>query len=69
MDNSIVYRGDAMKINVQSNSNYHNRIDVVKCPYRYKYELIAWVRTYTNIPIKKIRRMSKKQLYAIFYSY
>ncbi len=44
------------------------RSNVVKCPYKYKYELIAWARTYTNIPIEKIRKMSKKQLYAIFYS-
>ena len=52
MDNSIVYRGDA-----------------VKCPYKYRYELVAWARTYTDIPLKKIRKMTKKQLYAVFYSY
>ena len=33
----------------------------MKCPYRYKYELIAWARTYTNIPLKVIRKMNKKQ--------
>lgn len=43
--------------------------NAVKCPYKYKYELIAWARTYTNIPLKKIRKMNKKQLYSVFYSY
>ncbi len=45
------------------------RSDVVKCPYKYRYELVAWARTYTDIPLKKIRKMTKKQLYAVFYSY
>ena len=45
------------------------RSDVVKCPHKYRYELVAWARTYTDIPLKKIRKMTKKQLYAVFYSY
>ena len=38
------------------------------CPYRFKYELVAWATEYFKESKNNFNKMSKKQLYAIFYS-
>ena len=38
------------------------------CPYKYKYELVKWAVAYFKENKTKFNKMSKKQLYAIFYS-
>ena len=39
-----------------------------RCPYRYKWQLIDWAAAYFKDNKSKYNKMSKKQLYAIFYS-
>ena len=36
------------------------------CPYRFKYELVAWASK--RWPNRNFSKMRKKQLYAIYYN-
>ena len=38
------------------------------CPYRHKYELVNWASAYFKEGTSRFNKMSKKQLYAIFFS-
>ncbi len=40
----------------------------VYCPYKYKYQLVEWASKRFNAPKSKYQKMSKRQLYAIYYS-
>jgi len=37
------------------------------CPYKFKYELINWLITYKQWSKTNATKLSKKQLYAIWY--
>jgi hypothetical protein len=37
------------------------------CPYRYKYELVAWAVEYKGWKYHKANKLKKKQLYKIWY--
>ena len=39
-----------------------------RCPYRYKWQLVDWAATYFKEDKAKFNKMSRKRLYAIFYS-
>lgn len=39
----------------------------MKCPYKYKYELVEWLVRYKGWKITQANQLSKKQLYAIWY--
>jgi len=40
----------------------------IKCPFRYKYQLVSWAcRKWPDEKKNKFQKMDKKQLYAIFY--
>ena len=43
--------------------NYWN----IKCPYRYKYQLEAWAVLYKGLTRSQARKLTKKQLYAMWY--
>ena len=38
------------------------------CPHKYKYQLVDWCSKYFEESKTKFNKMSKKQLYAVFYS-
>ena len=40
----------------------------MKCPYRYKYELVWWIVKYHHIKFSKANSMTKKQLYYFYYN-
>jgi hypothetical protein len=40
---------------------------LMKCPYKYKYELVEWLVRYKGWKITQANQLSKKQLYAIWY--
>ena len=38
------------------------------CPFKHKYELVEWMfKKYPNVITSRITKMTKKQLYAIWY--
>jgi len=39
-----------------------------KCPYKYKYQLVEWSVEYFHSPKSHFTKMSKKQLYALWYN-
>jgi len=39
----------------------------MRCPYKYKYELVDWIVTIFNISKSKANKLNKDQLYAIWY--
>jgi hypothetical protein len=52
--------------------DYYNRQDLYKaglisCPYKWKYELVEWYLFRFGGSERKALKMSKKQLYAIWY--
>ena len=51
----------------KDNSIFSNIKPLGLCPYRYKWQLVDWAVSYFNQPSNIFRRMSKKQLYAIWY--
>mgnify|MGYP003115019056 len=38
------------------------------CPYKRKYELVEWASKRFKQPKSRYNKMSRKQLYAIFYN-
>ena len=43
-------------------------IHLMRCPYRYKYELVDWATKRWPSRASKFKSMKKSQLYAIWYS-
>ena len=41
---------------------------MVRCPYKYKYELVEWASKLFMQPKSRFNKMKKRQLYAIYYS-
>ncbi len=39
----------------------------MRCPYKYKYELVEWAIKYKCWSPAAINKLTKKQLYAIWY--
>ena len=39
----------------------------IKCPYKYKYELVDWYRQYFDVSKYEASKLSKAALYAIWY--
>ena len=37
------------------------------CPYKYKYELVHWLRRYQGWTYTEANKLRKNQLYAIWY--
>ena len=38
-----------------------------KCPYKFKYQLVNWLVRYKNWHLKDANKLSKKQLFALWY--
>ena len=47
---------------------YYDNKPTIRCPFKYKYELINYVIMNCNFNKSTAQKMSKKQLYAIYYS-
>ena len=54
---------DVKQILLDKESTY-----IMRCPYRYKYELVDWATKRWPSRASKFKSMKKSQLYAIWYS-
>ena len=46
---------------------YYNGKPSTRCPYKYKHELVTYVVRHLGFSLSKAQKMTKKQLYAIYY--